>query len=71
MQQPCLSCGRDTSAGTALFSARRRGRDVKSGEDGFLCQACQEGSATVPLDKSIPLSGRSVVIDLPGGLPGS
>jgi hypothetical protein len=70
MQQPCLSCARDTGAGTALFSARKRGRDVESGEEGFLCQACQEGSAIVPPDQSIPLSGRYVVIDLPGGMAG-
>lgn len=71
MQQRCLSCGRDTTAGTALFSARKRGRDLESGDEGFLCQACQEGSAVAPPDQSIPLSGRYVVIDFPGGLPGS
>ncbi|HEX7196413.1 MAG TPA: hypothetical protein VF364_06220 [Candidatus Limnocylindria bacterium] len=71
MHQPCLSSGRDTAAGTALFSARKRGRDLESGEEGFLCQACLEGSAVVPPDQSIPLSGRFVVIDLPGGLPGN
>jgi hypothetical protein len=70
MDQPCLSCGRDTAPGTVLFSARKRGRDLESGEEGFLCQACQEDSAVVPPDQSIPLSGRYVVIDLPGGLPG-
>lgn len=66
MEQACLSCGRDTAPGTALFSARRRGRDTERGDEGFLCLACQDGSATVPPDQSIPLSGRYVVIDLGG-----
>ncbi len=64
MDDRCLSCGRDTRPGTALFSARKRGKDTESGIDGFLCQACQEGSAVVGPDQTFPLSGRYVVIDL-------
>lgn len=60
----CLSCGRDTSAGTALFSARKRATDTESGATGWLCHSCQEGSASVGADQSIPLSGRYVVIEL-------
>jgi hypothetical protein len=64
MEQACLSCGRDTAPGRALFSARKRGRDTESGQEGFLCQACQEGSATVGSDQSVPLSGRYVLIEI-------
>jgi len=64
MPEPCLSCGRDTSAGTRLFSARKRGLDTVRGDDGFLCQACQPGSARMGARSTAPLSGRYVVIDL-------
>jgi hypothetical protein len=68
----CLSCGRHTSAGTALFADRKRGRDVENGAEGYLCAACQPGSAQVTADQSIPLSGRYVVIEFggSGGPPG-
>lgn len=68
--QACISCGRDTAVGTALFSARKRGRDTETGADGYLCQTCQPGSAGLGGVSTIPLSGRYVVIDLPGGFPG-
>ena len=64
MDQHCLSCGRDTAAGTPLFSARKRGRDLLTGNEGLLCQTCQPGSAAVPVDQTIPASGRYAVIEL-------
>ena len=70
MDEHCLSCGRDTAAGSVLFSARKRGLDRGTGADGYLCQSCQEGSAVVVPDQTIPLSGRYVVIDIPGAGPG-
>lgn len=70
MAQPCISCGRDTTAGTRRFSSRKRGRDTHTGEPGFICYACQPGSAGHGAEQTAPLSGRYVVIDLPGGLPG-
>ena len=70
MDERCISCGRETRAGTELFSARRRGRDTASGAEGFLCHTCQSGSAASGSEPRIPLSGRYVVIDLPGGMPG-
>ena len=66
MSQPCLSCGRDTAAGTALFSARKRGLDTLNGEEGFLCQACQAGSAVIDPDQVLPASGRFAVINMQG-----
>jgi hypothetical protein len=69
MDDTCISCGRGTGPGTVLFSARKRGRDLQTGVEGFLCQACPPGSATIVADQSIPLSGRYVVIDFPGGGP--
>ena len=69
MSDPCISCGRATGPGTATFSAGKRGRDTLTGDEGFLCDVCQEGSAGVSSDQSVPLSGRYVVIDFPGGLP--
>ncbi len=69
MDERCISCGRETRVGTALFSARTRGRDTATGEEGFLCHACQPGSAAAGGESTIPLSGRYVVIDLPGGGP--
>ena len=71
MDERCLSCGRDTAAGTKLFASRKRGLDRERNVEGFLCYACQEGTAVIVADRSFPLSGRYVVIDFPGGLPGS
>lgn len=70
MPQPCISCGRDTAPGTRRFGSRKRGLDRETGAEGFLCYACQPGSARPGADQQIPLSGRFAVIDLPGGLPG-
>lgn len=69
MPEPCISCQRDTRAGTSLFSARKRGRDTVTGEDAFLCHACQRGSAAPAAESTAPLSGRYVVMDL-GNIPG-
>lgn len=69
MQEPCISCGRETRAGTRLFSARKRGRDTATGDEGFLCHSCQRGSAGDGAESTAPLSGRYVVIDL-GNMPG-
>lgn len=66
--EPCLSCGSDTAAGTRRFSSRKRGRDTHTGTEGFLCHACQPGSAGPGAEQEIPLSGRYAVIDLPGGI---
>lgn len=70
MDEACISCGRDTRAGTALFGARKRGRDTVTGHEGLICQTCQPGEALGGAEQSIPLSGRYVVIDMPGGFPG-
>lgn len=61
MKQPCISCRRDTRAGTPLFSARKRGRDTVTDEEGFLCQSCQPGSAAPGATSTVPVSGRYVV----------
>jgi hypothetical protein len=67
----CMSCGRSTAPGTRLFSARKRGKDTVAGDISWLCHACQEGSASVAPDMRVPVSGRYVVIELPGGgVPG-
>lgn len=60
----CISCGRNTAAGTELFSGRKPGRDMATAATGYLCEACQPGSAAVPPDQTIPLSGRYAVIDI-------
>lgn len=60
----CLACGRNTAAGTRLFASRKRGKDKVSGETGWLCYPCQEGSARPGADQSMPLSGRYVVIEI-------
>jgi hypothetical protein len=70
VDERCISCGRDTRAGTTLFAARKRGRDTSTGDEGLLCGACQPRSAEDGAPQSVPLSGRYVVIDLPGGYPG-
>ena len=70
MADACISCGRDTAAGTREFSSRKRARNTQTREEGFLCYACQVGSASLGGDQRIPLSGRYVVLDLPGGYPG-
>ena len=70
MAESCISCDRDTGAGTSLFAGRKRGIDRQSGAEGWLCPACQPESAETIADQSTPLSGRYVVVDLPGGGPG-
>ena len=70
MDDACISCGRNTAPGTPLFSARKRGRDVETGQEGFLCQACQPGSATIVPDQSIPVSGRYAVVEIGPMQPG-
>lgn len=69
MTDPCMSCGRDTGPGTGTFSQRKRARDRLTDAEGFLCDVCQESSGHAESDQWAPLSGRYVVIDLPGGLP--
>ena len=64
MDDGCLSCGRDTGAGTALCVGRKHGRNVKTRAEGYLCEACQPGSAAITPDQQVPLSGRYVVIDI-------
>jgi hypothetical protein len=67
MDERCMSCGRGTEAGTTLFGARKRGRDTATGDEGFLCHACQPGSADLGGESTAPLSGRYAVIDMPSG----
>ncbi|MGI8657740.1 MAG: hypothetical protein ACR2K4_03080 [Candidatus Limnocylindria bacterium] len=69
MEEPCISCGRETRVGTRLFSARKRGLDTATDDEGFLCSSCQQGSAGTGVESTAPLSGRYVVIDL-GNMPG-
>jgi hypothetical protein len=64
MTDDCIRCGRSTAPGSVLFSARKRGHDTVTGRDGFLCQACQPGSAATVADQTVPLSGRYVVIEI-------
>jgi hypothetical protein len=70
MREPCIACERDTAPGTMLYASRARGRDALTGTEGFLCHACQPGSAKAGSEQRIPMSGRYVVIDMPGGYPG-
>jgi hypothetical protein len=37
-----------------------------SGDEGYLCQACQQGSAVVGPDQDIPPAGRYAVINMQG-----
>lgn len=67
----CLSCARSTAPGTRLFSSRKPGVDKETGETGWLCYACQEGSAGLGAEQSIPVSGRYAVVPLGNtGMPG-
>lgn len=68
--EACISCGRDTSAGTTLFSARKRALDTQTGEMGVLCQACQPKSAGLGGEQTMPVSGRYVVDVVGIGIPG-
>ena len=68
IDEHCLSCGRDTAAGTELFASRKRGLDRQTRAEGFLCYACQPGSASGGAEQSIPASGRYAVVDI-GGIP--
>jgi hypothetical protein len=70
MDQQCLSCGRDTTAGTELFAFRKRGLDREANVEGYLCYPCQEGTADSGTEQAIPPRGRYVVTDHLGGLPG-
>ena len=64
MQQPCISCGRETRPGTRLYGGRKRGQDTLTGENGLLCLACQPGSAKPGAEQSMPVSGRYVVVEI-------
>ena len=68
IDEDCLSCGRDTAAGTELFASRKRGLDRQTSAQGYLCYACQPGSASGGAEQSIPVSGRYAVVDI-GGIP--
>jgi hypothetical protein len=68
MDQHCLSCGRDTAAGSEQFASRKRGIDRQTRVEGYLCYACQPGSASGGVEQSIPVSGRYAVVDI-GGIP--
>ena len=68
IDEHCLSCGRNTAAGTDLFASRKRGLDRQTTVEGYLCYACQQGSATLGAEQSIPVSGRYAVVDI-GGIP--
>jgi hypothetical protein len=70
MDQRCLSCGRDTAAGTELFASRKRGRDLEANVEGYLCYSCQEGTAGTGAEQSVPPRGRYVIMDHPGTGPG-
>jgi len=70
MDQPCLSCGRNTAAGTDLFASRKRGLDRETNVEGYLCYGCQDGTAAAGAEQSVPPRGRYVIMDHPGGLPG-
>lgn len=71
MDELCLSCGRDTSAGGPLFASRMRGLDLAEDVTGYLCYACQPGTAAGKAEQSVPLTGRYIVIDtLPGAMQG-
>jgi hypothetical protein len=67
------TCGA-TAAGMRRSSARtatrKRGLDRETQVQGYVCYACQQGTATLGAEQSIPLSGRYVVIDIPGGMVG-
>ena len=67
----CLACGRSTAPGTPLFPSRKPGVDTVTGETGWLCYACQGGSAGLGNEQSIPASGRYAVVPLGNtGMPG-
>ena len=67
----CLACGRSTAPGTKLFASRKPGVDNATGATGWLCYSCQEGSAALGADQSIPVSGRYAVVPLGNtGMPG-
>jgi hypothetical protein len=66
LDQHCLSCGRDTAAGTELFAARKRGVDRQTNVQGYLCYSCQPGSASLGAEGSLPLSGRYAVVNFQG-----
>jgi hypothetical protein len=68
IDEHCLSCGRDTAAGTELFASRKRGLDRQTRAEGYLCYACQPGSASGGAEQSVPVSGRYAVVDI-GGIP--
>ena len=69
MDEACMSCGRSTRPGTRLYSSRKRALDQRTSVQGVLCLACQPGSAAPGATNEVPLSGRYVVIDFPGGGP--
>lgn len=68
MDSHCLSCGRDTAAGSELFASRKRALDRQANDEGYLCYSCQPGSPSGGAEQSIPPAGRYAVVDI-GGIP--
>jgi hypothetical protein len=68
MDQHCLSCGRDTAAGSDLFASRKRGIDRQTSVEGYLCYPCKPRTASGGAEQSIPPAGRYAVVDI-GGIP--
>lgn len=65
LDEKCLSCGRNTAAGTELYASRKRGLDRLASVEGYLCYSCQPGSTSERAEKTIPAGGRYAVVDLP------
>ncbi len=57
MDQQCLSCGRDTAAGTELFGSRKRGLDREANVEGYLCYRARERPTPAGSSRSRPVGG--------------
>jgi hypothetical protein len=49
-----------------LYASRKRGLDLETSVEGYLCYACQPESASGGAEQSIPLSGRYAVVEIRG-----
>ena len=67
MDEKCLSCGRNTAAGTRLYASRKRGLDRQTNVKGYLCYSCQPGASDTSGggEQRIPAGGRYAVVELP------
>ena len=62
-EEPCVTCGRETRAGSRLFAERRTQVDPETGRTAVMCASCASEHAARVRERSRSYIGT---IELPG-----